>query len=183
MGQTINCPTCGMLFVVPIVASTGAQAVASVPPATSPQPQSEEGVPNLHFRKRSGRRFAHLDEPAAEELSGTAAAEEAIPDFAVGTTTAFDPVDSGPRLVHIGCPQGHELITPLDTMGQEVLCPHCGEQFTMRYEDTWEYKTERQRKEDARQHKLGQQWLTWAVIVGVLVLVMFIGMIVYTANK
>jgi hypothetical protein len=86
-------------------------------------------------------------------------------------------------MVHIDCPQGHELITPLDTMGQEVLCPHCGEQFTMRYENTREYQTQQHWKEEARQQKLGQQWLMWAVIVGVLVLVMFIGMIVYTANK
>jgi len=183
MGQTINCPTCGILFVVPTVVSSGAQTVASVPPAAPPHSQTEGEFPNLHFRKRADRRFAHLDEPASDEPFGAAAAEEAIPDFASSIHTAFDPVDSGPRLVHIDCPQGHELITPLDTMGQDVLCPHCGEQFTMRYENTREYKTEQHWKEEVRQQKLGKQWLIWAVVVGVLVLLMFVGMMIYTGTK
>lgn len=181
MGQTINCPTCGILFLVPTVAPAGTQTVSAVPPAAPPKRRDEEGLPDLHFRKRPSRRFAHLDEPAEGEAFG-GGAEEALADFGVRTGDAFNPVDSGPRLVHIDCPRGHELITPLDTMGQEVLCPHCGEQFTMRYENTREFKTEQHWKEEARQQNLGQQWLMWAVIVGVLVLVMFIGMIAFTAK-
>lgn len=186
MGRTINCPTCGVLFVVPTVsASPSVQTVTQVPPVMPPAaPESFAAEPevddplNLNLRKRSSRRFALLDEVPVEEPSQ----QEAFPDVASGTQSAFDPVDSGPRLVHIDCPQGHELITPMDTMGQEVLCPHCGEQFHLRYEKTREYKAKHFWKEEARQQKLGQKWLMWAVIAGVLVLGMLAGMMIYSMN-
>jgi CHASE3 domain sensor protein len=67
-------------------------------------------------------------------------------------------------------------------MGQEVLCPYCGAQFVMRYKATREFKDERQRKEDAQQQKLGENWLMWAVIVGVGVLVMLVGMMILSSR-
>jgi hypothetical protein len=187
MGRTINCPTCGVLFIVPTIAAPGGvQAVVPVPPAAPPAapppaPEEEQGeLANLDFRKRPSRRFAHLE---AELPGESTPAEQPFPDVAADTTAAFDPADSGPRLVHIDCPNGHELITPMDTMGDEVLCPHCGEQFTLRYEETREYKQDRYWKEEVEQQKLGKNWLTWAVVVGVLVVIMLGGMIIYSLQK
>lgn len=134
MGRTINCPTCGVLFVVPTVSTAAAvQPVIQVPPA-APEPAEPEPLEadplNLNLR---GRRRAHLDvgPPEEEEV-----VEESIPEAAAGNRSTFGPVDSSPRLVHLNCPQGHELITPFETMGQDVLCPHCGEQFLLRYQDS-----------------------------------------------
>lgn len=182
MGRTINCPTCGVLFVVPTVTTAAAvQPVIQVPPVAppaAPEPAEPEADPldlNLRGRRR-GRRLAHLDAAASEEEE---VAEEDIPEPA-GNRSTFGGLESGPRLVHLHCPQGHELITPFATMGQEVLCPHCGEQFLLRYQDTVEYKSKHQLKEEIREQKLGQKWLTWAIVAGVLVLAMFIGMMLHS---
>ncbi|MCE9552942.1 MAG: hypothetical protein K8T91_06140 [Planctomycetes bacterium] len=191
MGRTINCPTCGVLFVVPTVTTAAAvQPVIQVPPMAppaAPEPaesaESEDDDPlDLNLRGRRGRRRAHLDIglPDAGEVAEHEVVEAGIPEPAVGSHSTLGGLDSGPRLVHLHCPQGHELITPFETMGQDVLCPHCGEQFLLRYPDTVEYKTKHQLKEEIREQKLGQKWLTWAIVAGVLVLAMFIGMMLHS---
>ena len=186
MGCTINCPTCGVLFVVPTVTTAAAvQPVIQVPPVAPPAPPATtESEPSgadpldLNLRGRRGRRRAQLDfgQSDDEEIVEQGLVEEDIPDLAAGNRPVFGGPDSALRLVHLHCPKGHELITPLDTMGQEVLCPHCGEQFLLRNQDTVEYKTKHQLKEDIREQKLGRKWLIMAIFVGVLVLAMFIGM-------
>lgn len=45
---------------------------------------------------------------------------------------------------------------------------------------TQEYKTKQQLKEEIREQKLGQKWLTWAIVAGVLVLAMFIAMMLHS---
>lgn len=76
-------------------------------------------------------------------------------------------------VVHIPCPNGHELETPLEMIGQEVLCPHCGVQFLLRNEDSVEY---RQQQEDL-EHRRAQFWFNWAiaasVVIGIGLITMF----------
>jgi predicted RNA-binding Zn-ribbon protein involved in translation (DUF1610 family) len=196
MGQTINCPTCGVLFVVPTLTKAAAAPAetplppaagppAAIPPARVPRPEPEEDDPaQIEIRRGRRRRHSNLELPPTDEPAEEVEAAEpaALPESAVSQRAAFDPEGSGPKLVHVACPAGHELITPLDSMGQEVLCPYCGAQFVMRYKATREFKDERQRKEDAQQQKLGENWLMWAVIVGVGVLVMLVGMMILSSR-
>lgn len=73
------------------------------------------------------------------------------------------------QLVHIPCPQGHELEVPRDMFGQEVLCPHCQSQFTLRERDSVEWKRRHEEEQARRDLKLGNAWLNWAIIIAVLV--------------
>ena len=58
----------------------------------------------------------------------------------------FDPsgVLSGPAMLHIPCPNGHELEVPPDMVGQDAMCPHCSVQFLLREKDSVEAKRRKQ---------------------------------------
>src|SRR5690349_1780314 len=81
-GQAINCPVCGMLFIIP-------EPIAAPAPETPP-PEPEK--------------------PAE------------------------------PELLHIPCPNGHELEVPPDMIDTEVLCPQCNVQFRLRAKDSIEHR-------------------------------------------
>jgi hypothetical protein len=70
-----------------------------------------------------------------------------------------------PGVVHIPCPNGHELETPVEMLGEEVLCPHCGVQFKLRNEDSKEYHVLQENLE----HRRAQFWLNWAIAASVVV--------------
>ena len=84
-----------------------------------------------------------------------------------------------PRLVRIPCPQGHELQTPADMFNQEVLCPLCGTQFRLRYEDSVEFKEEQAELRRRKAEQLNKAALKWSIIAAVVVVVGILGMIVY----
>jgi hypothetical protein len=165
-------------FVIPTVeAAESEPAAAVVDEDESEENESLSGLPNL---RRRSRRFAGLEEEVgSSEEEGLGE----VPDLSGGgKSTAFNPSGDEQRLVHIECPNGHELITPFDTMGSDVLCPYCGEQFTLNYSDTAEYQRELALKIEAEQQKLGKRWFTWAIIAGVFVLGMLIFMMIYTSQ-
>lgn len=56
-------------------------------------------------------------------------------------------------------------------LGQDVLCPECNSQFTLREKDSEEYKRRKQRERERKEKKLADAWFNFAVIVGVLVVV------------
>ncbi|OYV81091.1 MAG: hypothetical protein B7Z73_18490, partial [Planctomycetia bacterium 21-64-5] len=74
-----------------------------------------------------------------------------------------------PRIVRIPCPQGHELQTPTDMLNQEVLCPICGTQFHLRYEDSLEFKEEQTERRRHKAEQLNQAALKWSVGAAVVV--------------
>ena len=76
-----------------------------------------------------------------------------------------------PRVVHIPCPNGHELETPLDMIGQEVLCPHCAAQFRLRNEDSVEFKAY-QEKLDIKRNRM---WFNLSIAAAVVV---FFGLLI-----
>lgn len=76
---------------------------------------------------------------------------------------------AGPRLLHIPCPNGHELETPPDMIGQEVLCPHCGEQFLLREKDSIEHKRRRREERERKERKASNLWFNAAITVAVVV--------------
>lgn len=93
--------------------------------------------------------------------------------------TPFDPFaqPAGPKLLHIPCPNGHELETPPDMLDLDVMCPHCGVQFTLREKDSEEYKRKRRAEEERQDEKAGRLWFNWAVGIAVFVLIGLIMMI------
>ena len=67
---------------------------------------------------------------------------------------------SGGGAVHIPCPNGHELETPMEMIGLEVLCPYCKAKFKLRNQDSFEFKRQ-QAIEDAKRSRL---WFNIAVV-------------------
>lgn len=117
-------------------------------------------------------------EPQAEQPAPAPAAPQAATPPA--ETPAPPPQEKQePRNVRIPCPQGHELQTPMDMVGQEVLCPICGTQFHLRYEDSIEYKEEQAELRRRRAENLNQTALKWSIGTAVAIVLAIIGMIVY----
>jgi hypothetical protein len=100
-----------------------------------------------------------------------------------GPAPAFTPRPSEPELLHIACPNGHELETPREMLNQDVLCPHCNVQFRLREKDSVEYKRRRQQELDHRDRKAGKMWLNYAIVAAVLVVIGIIGLIVISASS
>ena len=142
-GQTINCPVCQMLFIIP------------APIGAAPAPQPEPPAPQVQVG------------------SGGPA------------TPAVDPMapPPPPELLHIPCPAGHILDTPLDMLDQEVLCPKCGVQFRLREKDSVEFKQKKAEQEEVRMAKLGKAWLTYSIVAVVLVMLLLVGLILLQANS
>jgi hypothetical protein len=88
-----------------------------------------------------------------------------------------------PRIVRIPCPQGHELQTPMDMLKQEVLCPICGTQFHLRYEDSIEFKEEQTELRRRKAEQLNQAALKWSIIAAIVIVLCIVAMIIYLALR
>jgi len=118
--------------------------------------------------------FQIQTEPAAataEVAAPAAAPEEPKPEPAPETQV--------PRVVRIPCPQGHELQTPMDMVQQDVLCPICGTQFQLRYEDSLEFKEEQAELRRRKAERVNQVALKWSIGAAVVVVLGIIGMLIY----
>lgn len=125
--QATQCPTCGVMFLVP-----------EPLPAPAPMPEPEPPAPSLPV---------------------------------LGRRQAFNPANEAPqpKLFHIPCPQGHELETPQEMLGDAVFCPICGAQFVLRETDSIEYKRKKDEEQELADRKSGNFWLNWAVAFAVIV--------------
>ncbi|HET6881289.1 MAG TPA: hypothetical protein VFI31_14100 [Pirellulales bacterium] len=88
-----------------------------------------------------------------------------------------------PRIVRIPCPQGHELQTPMDMVNQDVLCPICGTQFHLRYEDSVEFKQEQAELRRRKAESMNQAALKWSIIAAVVIVLSILGMIIFSAMR
>lgn len=118
------------------------------------------GFPNIHTETPA--------QPPAPEPTPPPAADKAAPAE-----------EQAPQNVRIPCPQGHELQTPMDMVGQEVLCPICATQFHLRYEDSIEYKEEQAERRRRRAENVNQAALKWAIGTAVAIVLAIVGMLVY----
>ena len=155
-GQAVNCPSCGMLFIIP----------APLAPAVGPEMAPVFGS----YGHQPQSRFAHLqvagEGPAATtEVESAPVMEEPAPP-------------PEPELLHIPCPNGHELETPVDMLEQEVLCPQCNAQFRLRKQDSVEFKRKQEEQERIKEIKTGNFWLNMAVVAVVLVGLLILGLII-----
>lgn len=78
---------------------------------------------------------------------------------------------SEPELLHIPCPNGHELETSLDMLDQVVLCPRCQAQFKLRRKNSVEYKRLEAERERIREANLNKVWLQGAIVAVVLIVI------------
>jgi hypothetical protein len=173
-GQACHCPICGMLFLIP-------QPIA---PAAGPFGGPAAGAAP----------FAGLAGPAAPAPQFappyTPPPSEPEPIFVPGQPQAPAaaepepaPVPEEPELLHIPCPNGHELETPVDMLDQEVLCPTCNTQFRLRRKNSREFIKKKELEEKIRLKKVGGLWLTWAIIAVVAVGLGLVGLIVASQMK
>ena len=72
-------------------------------------------------------------------------------------------------LVHVICPNGHQLETPREMLGEEALCPFCQAQFRLRLEDSIEYREQKAKERARREARAGQLWMRWAIAAAVVV--------------
>jgi rubredoxin len=155
-GQQCHCPTCGMLFIIP-------------QPLTAPSGGASDAQP--------GGRFAGLN-----VVGHTGSEVHAfVPGGGATTATAESPAPAEPpepEYVHIPCPNGHELETPLEMLDQDVLCPQCNVQFHLKRKNSIEYKKKKELEENIRLEKIGGLWLTWAIVAVVVVVLGLLGLII-----
>lgn len=137
--QATQCPTCGVMFLVP-------------EPLPAPAP---------------------------------AAPEPALSMPVIGKRQGFHPAGEAPqpKLFHIPCPQGHELETPQEMLGDTVMCPFCGVQFTLRETDSIEYLRKKESEQEAADRKSGNFWLNWAVAFAVIVVIGLAALIGLTGSS
>lgn len=121
-------------------------------------------------------------EPPAEPAAPTATPEQPAPP---ATEAAAPPAEEAkePRIVRIPCPNGHELQTPMDMVNQEVLCPICGTQFHLRYEDSLEFKEEQAELRRRKAENLNYAAMKWSIIAAVVIVLVILGMIIYMAVR
>jgi rubredoxin len=131
-GQQCNCPTCGMLFIIP-------------------EPVEEEQVQTGPWPDASGRSKRGLGDIAPPK---------------------------GPELLHIPCPNGHELETPPEMLDQEVLCPHCEAQFTLRRKNSVEFKRQEEEARIIKEVQMGKAWMQGAIIAVVLIVILLGGLLI-----
>ena len=164
VGQQSQCPMCGQIFAIP--------APAGMAPASEPETQPSP----FDLSAPPASPFGPPATPAVEE-----------PPFVLGGGTAapFDPTGelAGPKILHIPCPNGHELEVPPEMLGQDVMCPHCSVQFLLREKDSVEAKRRKQEQLELKDYKAGKTWLMWAVIFGVLVIIGLAIMIGLSASQ
>jgi hypothetical protein len=112
------------------------------------------------------------DDDDVEEPASTAASSGPTPPPIVRP-----PVTKHESLLHIRCPNGHELEVPLEMIGHRAACPHCGAQFRLRREDSVEFL----HQQEIIDRRRGNTWFQVAIIatsfVVMLLLVMLILMV------
>lgn len=165
MGMQTQCPFCGVAFLIPVVETQGMPGgyAPQYAPQYAGQPYAAQQayVPEeTHEAPQSGLRD-FLQQAAVDDGGGVSPAGQ--PTGIDIHTASAEPGEVG--CVHIPCPNGHELETPYDMLGQEVLCPHCGAQFRLRNEDSREY----QEKQAKRDYERGKAWFNWAIMAAIVI--------------
>lgn len=123
---------------------------APLAPAAPPEPPVSESPPP----------------PSSPFPGGRTPAPSGVPRFGTKRFT-----NQEPEVLHIPCPNGHLLETPVEMLDQDVLCPQCQVQFRLRRRDSEEFKRRKEQEAEIKEIRTGNAWFHWAVVVAVLVLV------------
>jgi hypothetical protein len=139
MGMQCECPQCGMAFIIPTVEHSGyapqPNATGGADPALDLAPLPEtDPIPELAPMPDMLGSPEHVAAAGAQQ--GQSVRQM---DFNEPGVADLDDVAASESLLHIPCPNGHELETPLDMIGQRAKCPHCGVEFRLRREKSIEF--------------------------------------------
>jgi hypothetical protein len=167
MGMQCQCPQCGVAFIIPTIE----RPQGGGPSGPAPQ------TPQLDL--------APIDDPeefapAIKASAKASAAPESLEGLDVDTLDAgdLDEALDQETVLHIPCPNGHELEVPYDMLGQRAQCPHCQVEFRLRREKSVEY----QREQEIIDRRRGEFWFKLAVVaacvVGGVVLIMILATMV-----
>ncbi|MEX0978158.1 MAG: hypothetical protein WDZ48_04875 [Pirellulales bacterium] len=159
MGMQCQCPQCGVAFIIPTVErSTQAMDFGAAPQS------SDIGLAPLE----------QDDAPAVKHHAPAPAGGLEALDVGELDTGELGAAAVGETLLHIPCPNGHELEVPLDMLNQRVMCPHCSAEFRLRREKSVEYL----RQQELIDRKRAEFWFKLAIIaafvVGGVLVIMFL---------
>ena len=186
MGMQTQCPYCGVMFIIPVVDPQALQAAQYAQQQASAQPDAylpqqmhdiydpTAAAPGLgqYFDQAATGEAAPMHEQHAKYAPETHHVNHEPPGVAEVEAEESD-------FLHIPCPNGHELETPYDMLGQEVLCPHCEAQFRLRLEDSREHHEKMEKHFEER----GKFWFNWAIAAAVLIGGGLLVLLVIALNK
>ena len=169
-GSQCRCPHCGILFIIPPPAGRPAAAAPdqaeNIGDNDSPIEPFWEGATDS---KQDSERFvnelfadAPPDEVEEEPVEALAGASSLAPD----------------ELLPVVCPKGHRLQAPRRMIGHEVVCTVCSRRFTLTEKHTWAYIVAKAEQTAARERRVAQIWLRWAITAAVLVVGTLVTLIV-----
>jgi hypothetical protein len=170
-GMQSQCPLCGSMFIIP------------QPPAVDPYgavaPQWSPG-PGTAAPEVPGAPIPQLNvDPPQPSLPGEQTAGQLVVDAPQQSPPEEDP----DRIVHILCPNGHELETPMSMIGSDAMCPHCEAQFQLRYEDSREYQEQKAKEREQREAAFGRKALQWAIAAAALVVIGLLALILVSSRQ
>lgn len=176
MGMQCQCPQCGTAFIIPTVEQPAHSDVDDLIGPLRQQLASEADTP---FESAAGPANAeqldagpfHAEPPGEGPQSDPASSPFDPESFVAGELGRAAVAET---LLHIPCPNGHELETPLDMIGQRVMCPHCRAEFRLRREQSIEYI----RQQEIIDRRRAKFWFQLSVVVGSFVVVLLLAMMV-----
>jgi hypothetical protein len=192
-GQQCKCPYCESLFLVPqpLVAAPvePAEPEPTPPPGlfgdAAPPSLGAGGAPDFSWAQQPAPGYEPQPGPPPQEQAGGFPGIRVDADVAGGGSGGPSVADlpGGAQIVHVICPSGHELETPREMLGQDALCPYCQVQFRLRFEDSTEYRRQKEEERELREIKAGKAWLQWSIAAAVVVIFGIILMIVVVMAK
>jgi len=150
MGMQCQCPQCGVAFIIPTVERTQQSFAMETAPTTA---GTQLDLAPLED-----------DPPGAAPAALRTGGLEGL-DVAEVDTGDLGDAAVGESLLHIPCPNGHELEVPLDMIGQRAMCPHCRAEFRLKREKSLEYI----REQELIDRKRAEFWFRLAIIAAVVV--------------
>ena len=176
-GQQCQCPQCGVVCVIPSPAGDASGGFAPNPfsfgqefgsfPTPAPPQTPAPPAPSTAPAALPDDLLSELPELAAGPSLPPGAGGFGGPSSFGGAATFSTPL---PALLHIPCPNGHELETPHEMLGQHVMCPFCQAQFVLALDKSIEFIQRREAEQEARDERRGKLWIRWAIAFAVLVL-------------
>lgn len=170
MGMQCQCPQCGVAFIIPTIDGPAPSGPSASPASQSlelaPIDDGDEFVEEPRVEAQRPARQRPAEPEPTVDLAEIAAAE-------LGTTIRDEP------MLHIPCPNGHELETPMDMVGQRAQCPHCGVEFKLRREKSIEYLHQLELL-DRRRAKF---WFQLSIMVAsfvIMVLLVMVGIMIFS---
>ncbi|MFP6576613.1 MAG: hypothetical protein VB912_15750, partial [Pirellulaceae bacterium] len=83
-------------------------------------------------------------------------------------------IDAPEELLHIDCPNGHELEVPRVMLDQDALCPKCDVRFRLRETDSVEYQLKKKVEMETHERRVENAWLNWTIALGIIVMLFFV---------